>query len=64
VYIAYANSSQLLFFATSRPGTHPDNMHWVKRKEAVVMRWGMSSLRMRLQVQRAFGFGSEHVWVS
>ena len=47
VYIAHANSSQLLFFATSRPGTHPDNMHWVKRKEAVVLRWGMSSLRMR-----------------
>ena len=51
VYIAHANSSQLFFFATSRPGTLPDNMHWVKRKEAVVLRWGMSSFRMRLQMQ-------------
>ncbi|KAF9242032.1 hypothetical protein BU15DRAFT_72963 [Melanogaster broomeanus] len=48
VYIAHANSSQLLFFATSGPGTLPDNMHWVKRKEAVVLRWGVSTMRMRL----------------
>ncbi|KIJ59687.1 hypothetical protein HYDPIDRAFT_162035 [Hydnomerulius pinastri MD-312] len=48
VYIAHANSSQLLFFATSGPGTLPDNMHWVKRKEAVVLRWGQSTMRMRL----------------
>jgi len=50
IYIAHANSSQLLFFATSRPGTFPDNMHWARRKEAVVLRWGMSSLRMWLQI--------------
>ncbi|KAI9574108.1 hypothetical protein HD554DRAFT_2165603 [Boletus coccyginus] len=35
IYIAHANSSQLLFFTTSRPGTFPDNVHWVKREEAV-----------------------------
>ncbi|KAG9313313.1 hypothetical protein JVU11DRAFT_5617 [Chiua virens] len=51
VYIAHTNSSQLLFFATSRPGTLPDNMHWVKRKEAVVLRWGMSTLRMRVKME-------------
>ena len=45
VYIALANSTQL-FFATSRPGTLQDKMHWVKRKEAVVLTWGTSSLRM------------------
>ncbi|OJA21479.1 hypothetical protein AZE42_11378 [Rhizopogon vesiculosus] len=48
VYVAHANSSQLLFFATSGPGTQPDNMHWVKRKEAVVLRWSCSTMRMRL----------------
>ncbi|KAG1787931.1 uncharacterized protein HD556DRAFT_1276889 [Suillus plorans] len=51
IYIAHANSSQLLFFATSGPGTLPDNMHWVKRKEAVVLRWGCSTMRMRLSLQ-------------
>lgn len=54
VYIAHANSSQLLFFAASRPGTLPDNMHWVKRKEAVVLRWGTSTLRMRMQMESSF----------
>ena len=49
VYIAHASSSQLLFFATSRPGTHPDNMQWVKRKETAVLKLGMSSLRMWLK---------------
>ncbi|KAH7889137.1 hypothetical protein F5I97DRAFT_1827060 [Phlebopus sp. FC_14] len=53
IYIAHANSSQLLFFATSRPGTLPDNMHWVKRKEQTVLRWGKSSLGMRLGLQVA-----------
>lgn len=51
IYIAHANSTQLLFFATSGPGTLPDNMHWVKRKEAVVLRWGCSTMRMRLTLQ-------------
>ncbi|KAF9220118.1 hypothetical protein BS17DRAFT_810767 [Gyrodon lividus] len=51
VYIAHANSSQLLFFATSGPGTLPDNMHWVKRKEAVVHRWALSTMRMRLTME-------------
>lgn len=51
VYIAHANSSQLLFFATSGPGTLPDNMHWVKRKEAVVLRWGTSSMCMRMRME-------------
>ena len=58
VYIAHANSSQLLFFATSRPGTLPDNMLCVKRKEAVVLRWGTSSLRMLSQVR---GHGMESI---
>ncbi|KAG6371910.1 hypothetical protein JVT61DRAFT_8919 [Boletus reticuloceps] len=52
VYIAHANSSQLLFFAASRPGTHPDDMHLVKRKEAVVLRWRMSTTRTRMQLAR------------
>ncbi|KAF8126021.1 hypothetical protein EV363DRAFT_1349541 [Boletus edulis] len=43
VYIAYANSSQPLFFAGSRPGMFPDSMHWVKHKETVILRWGMST---------------------
>ncbi|KAF9242031.1 hypothetical protein BU15DRAFT_60541 [Melanogaster broomeanus] len=51
IYIAHANSGQLLFFAPSGPGTVPDNMHWVKRKEAVVLRWGVSSMRMELAIQ-------------
>ncbi|KAI9574099.1 hypothetical protein HD554DRAFT_2044563 [Boletus coccyginus] len=53
IYIAYANSSHLLFFATSRPGTLPDQMHWVKRREAVVLRWGVSSSYMREQLLQA-----------
>lgn len=52
VYIAHTNSAQLLFFATSGPGTLPDNMHWVKRKEAVVLRWGTSSMCMRLRMEQ------------
>jgi len=57
VYIAHANSSQLLFFGASRPGTLPDNMHWVKRKEAAVLRWGVSTLRMRAQVMEGWSSG-------
>jgi uncharacterized protein (UPF0303 family) len=26
-------------------------MHWVKRKEAAVLRWGLSTLRMGLMIQ-------------
>ncbi|KAH7924766.1 hypothetical protein BV22DRAFT_1195707 [Leucogyrophana mollusca] len=52
VYIAHANSSQILFFAASGPGSLPDNMFWVKRKEAVVLRWGVSTMRMRLAVTK------------
>ncbi|EGN95861.1 hypothetical protein SERLA73DRAFT_95483, partial [Serpula lacrymans var. lacrymans S7.3] len=55
VYIARANSNQLMFFAPSGPGTLPDNMHWVKRKEAVVLRWEVSTLLMR---QRLSDMGS------
>jgi uncharacterized protein (UPF0303 family) len=51
IYLALANSSQLLFFASSGPGTFPDNMLWVKRKEAVVLRWGRSTVRMGLWLQ-------------
>ncbi|KAF9242030.1 hypothetical protein BU15DRAFT_72961 [Melanogaster broomeanus] len=51
IYIAHANSNQMLFFATSGPGTLPDNMHWVKRKEAVVLRWGVSTMRMELAIK-------------
>lgn len=51
IYIAHANSFQLLFFAATGPGTSPNVMHLVKRKEAVVLRWGMSTLRMRLRLQ-------------
>ncbi|KIJ16087.1 hypothetical protein PAXINDRAFT_168686, partial [Paxillus involutus ATCC 200175] len=52
IYISHANSSQLLFFATSGPGTLPDNMEWAKRKEAVVRRWGVSTLRMGLEMRQ------------
>ena len=51
VYIAHANSSQLLFFATSRPGTFPDNMQRAKRKEAVVLTWRLSSLHVLAQIK-------------
>ncbi|KAF8126018.1 hypothetical protein EV363DRAFT_1402074 [Boletus edulis] len=37
----------------TRPGTHPDDMHWVKRKEGVVLQWGMSTTRMRAQMERS-----------
>ena len=58
VYIAHANSSQLLFFATSRPGTLPDNMLCVKRKEAVVLRWGVSSSHMLAQMKHMMKFNT------
>ena len=28
-------------------------MHWVKRKEAVVLRWGVSTLQMRQRLQES-----------
>ncbi|MCJ1255085.1 hypothetical protein MMC24_002901 [Lignoscripta atroalba] len=43
INISLANSQQLLFHACSRPGTVPDNDHWVSRKRNSVLRWGCSS---------------------
>ncbi|KAF9225601.1 hypothetical protein BS17DRAFT_749903 [Gyrodon lividus] len=53
IYIAHANSNQLLFFATSSPGTLPDNIQWAKRKEAAVLRWGVSTMHLGLATQEA-----------
>jgi uncharacterized protein (UPF0303 family) len=43
VNISHANTSNLLFHATSRPGIQPDNDIWVARKRKTVLRWGASS---------------------
>ena len=43
VNIALANSNQVLFHATSRSGTQPENSIWVTRKRNTVLRWGTSS---------------------
>ncbi|KFY90888.1 hypothetical protein V500_04907 [Pseudogymnoascus sp. VKM F-4518 (FW-2643)] len=43
VNIAKANNQQLLFHATSRPGTVPENDNWVRRKRNVVLRFGFST---------------------
>lgn len=43
VNIAMANNQQLLFHATSRPGTVPENDNWVCRKRNVVLRFGFST---------------------
>ncbi|KAF8447244.1 hypothetical protein L210DRAFT_3525358 [Boletus edulis BED1] len=53
VYITHANSSQLLCFAASRPGMFPDSMHSVKRREAAVLRWGISTMRMYMQLEQS-----------
>ncbi|EIW84654.1 hypothetical protein CONPUDRAFT_149533 [Coniophora puteana RWD-64-598 SS2] len=50
IYIALAGSQQMLFWCATAPGTKPDNMNWVRRKEAVVLRWGVSTWRMRAQL--------------
>ncbi|ETN46469.1 uncharacterized protein HMPREF1541_00654 [Cyphellophora europaea CBS 101466] len=46
VNIALANSNNLLFHATSRPGILPDNDVWVARKRKTVLRFGISSWAM------------------
>ncbi|OCT54402.1 hypothetical protein CLCR_00922 [Cladophialophora carrionii] len=43
VSISHANSQNLLFHATSRPGVQPDNDIWVARKRKTVQRWGVST---------------------
>ncbi|EKD14455.1 uncharacterized protein L3040_001069 [Drepanopeziza brunnea f. sp. 'multigermtubi'] len=43
INIALANRQQLLFHATSRCGTVPENDNWVRRKRNVVLRFGMST---------------------
>ena len=45
-------SSQLLFFTRTGLGTIPDEMQWVKRNEATVQQWGVSTLRLKLEVQK------------
>lgn len=49
VNIALANSNNLLFHATSRPGIAPDNDLWVARKRKTVLRWGVSSWFMHIK---------------
>lgn len=46
VNVTLANSNNLLFHATSRPGVLPDNDSWVARKRKTVLRWGVSSWYM------------------
>ncbi|EEY16912.1 DUF336 domain-containing protein [Verticillium alfalfae VaMs.102] len=43
INITLANNKQLLFHATSRPGTVPENDNWVARKRNFVLRFGWSS---------------------
>ncbi len=43
ISISLANTSNLLFHATSRPGIQPDNDIWVSRKRKTVLRWGVST---------------------
>ncbi|KAG5807867.1 hypothetical protein H9Q74_007668 [Fusarium xylarioides] len=43
INITLANNHQLLFHATSRPGTVPENDNWVARKRNFVLRFGMST---------------------
>ncbi|KAM0546481.1 hypothetical protein ACHAPJ_010839 [Fusarium lateritium] len=43
VNITLANNHQLLFHATSRPGTVPENDNWVARKRNFVLRFGWST---------------------
>ncbi len=58
ISIASANSSHLLFHATTHPGTAPDNDIWVARKRATVMRWGLSTWAMRCK------YGDEAVFAA
>jgi uncharacterized protein (UPF0303 family) len=46
INIALTNSQQLLYHATSRPGTLPNNDIMVARKRKTVLRWGKSSWYM------------------
>ncbi|KAK4496699.1 hypothetical protein PRZ48_012682 [Zasmidium cellare] len=43
INIVLANNQQLLFHATSRPGTVPENDNWVLRKRNLVLRFGFST---------------------
>lgn len=53
IQIVLSNSNQLLFYTCSRPGTTPDNAFWVKRKLATVLRFGCSSLYMKIKFDRS-----------
>jgi uncharacterized protein (UPF0303 family) len=49
VSISHANTNNLLFHATSRPGIQPDNDIWVSRKRKTVLRWGVSTWFMHVK---------------
>ncbi|KIW72136.1 hypothetical protein PV04_00356 [Phialophora macrospora] len=51
VSISHANSQNLLFHATSRPGIQPDNDIWVARKRKTVQRWCVSTWFMHNKFQ-------------
>lgn len=58
IHICLANSSNVLFHAITEPpsrqqgaGVVPDNDDWVRRKKAVVLRWGISSYAMHLKMK-------------
>jgi uncharacterized protein (UPF0303 family) len=46
IALTTAPSNQLLFLASTMPGTTPDNHVWVARKSATVQRFGVSSWYM------------------
>lgn len=51
VNITLANRQQLLYHATSRSGTQPDNDLWIARKRATVLRFGVSSWYMHNKME-------------
>ena len=55
ISIVHANS-QLLFFARTGPGTTPNEMEWVKRNEATVKQWGVSTLHLKLEDQEVITY--------
>ncbi|KAJ9605218.1 hypothetical protein H2200_010608 [Cladophialophora chaetospira] len=66
VSISLANTNNLLFHATSRPGIQPDNDIWVSRKRKTVLRWGVSTWFMHnkfkgdeAEFARKYGLGGE-----
>lgn len=46
ISVSLAGSKQPLFYSAVRPGTTPDNVSWVHRKQNTVLRFGVSTWYM------------------